>query len=86
VIGVEDELKGQVAMAFAIVKDAARIASAADRAALEREIMGVVDRQLGAVARPARVYFVPQCCRRRAPASCCGARFRPSARAAIRAT
>jgi propionyl-CoA synthetase len=57
---VEDKLKGQVAMAFAIVKDAARIATEADRAALEREIMGVVDRQLGAVARPARVYFVPQ--------------------------
>jgi propionyl-CoA synthetase len=60
VVGVEDKLKGQVAMAFAIVKDAARIATEADRAALEREIMGVVDRQLGAVARPARVYFVPQ--------------------------
>ena len=60
VVGVEDKLKGQVAMAFAIVKDAARIVTEADRAALEREIMGVVDRQLGAVARPARVYFVPQ--------------------------
>jgi propionyl-CoA synthetase len=60
VVGVEDKLKGQVAIAFAIVKDASRIASEEDRAALEREIMGVVDHQLGAVARPARVYFVPQ--------------------------
>jgi len=60
VVGVEDKLKGQVAMAFAILKDASRIASEEGRAALEREIMGVVDRQLGAVARPARVYFVPQ--------------------------
>jgi propionyl-CoA synthetase len=60
VVGVEDKLKGQVAMAFAILKDASRIATDEDRAALEREIMGVVDRQLGAVARPARVYFVPQ--------------------------
>jgi propionyl-CoA synthetase len=60
VVGVEDKLKGQVAMAFVIVKDAGAIATAEGRAALEREIMGVVDRQLGAVARPARVYFVPQ--------------------------
>ena len=60
VVGVEDKLKGQVAMAFAIVKDMAAIATDEGRAALEREIMGVVDRQLGAVARPARVYFVPQ--------------------------
>ena len=26
---------------------------------LEAEVMAVVDQQLGAVARPARVYFVP---------------------------
>ncbi|MBJ7312604.1 propionate--CoA ligase [Rugamonas sp. CCM 8940] len=60
VVGVEDKLKGQVAIAFAIVKHAEQIATAEGRQALEREIMGVVDRQLGAVARPARVYFVPQ--------------------------
>jgi propionyl-CoA synthetase len=60
VVGVEDKLKGQVAMAFAIVKDAAAIATGEGRKALEREIMAVVDRTLGAVARPARVYFVPQ--------------------------
>ena len=34
--------------------------SAEDRAALERAVMAVVDRQLGAVARPARVLFVTQ--------------------------
>ena len=60
VVGVEDKLKGQVAVAFVIVKDATRTADDAGRAALEREILGVVDHQLGAVARPSRVYFVPQ--------------------------
>ncbi len=60
VVGVEDKLKGQVAIAFAILKHAEQAATAEGRLALEREIMGVVDHQLGAVARPARVYFVPQ--------------------------
>ena len=54
VVGVEDKIKGQVAVAFAILKQAA----GADHAALEREIMALVDHQLGAVARPARVHFV----------------------------
>jgi propionyl-CoA synthetase len=60
VVGIEDKLKGQVAVAFAILKDASQAATAQDRLALERDIMGVVDRQLGAVARPARVHFVGQ--------------------------
>ncbi|ELX13351.1 propionate-CoA ligase PrpE [Janthinobacterium sp. HH01] len=60
VVGVEDKLKGQVAVAFVIVKDASRIVGDEACAAQEREILGVVDRQLGAVARPSRVYFVPQ--------------------------
>jgi propionyl-CoA synthetase len=60
VVGVEDKLKGQVAVAFVIVRHGEQIATEAGRAALEREILGVVDHQLGAVARPARVYFVPQ--------------------------
>jgi propionyl-CoA synthetase len=59
VVGVADQLKGQVAMAFAVLKDPAQIASEADALRLEGEIMKVVDEQLGAVARPARVRFVP---------------------------
>ncbi|CAG2150107.1 propionate--CoA ligase [Ralstonia mannitolilytica] len=58
VVGVADQLKGQVAMAFAIVRDASRVAEAADRLALEGELMRTVEAQLGAVARPARVFFV----------------------------
>jgi propionyl-CoA synthetase len=58
VVGVADALKGQVAMAFVVLKDASRVASPADALRLEGEIMKVVDGQLGAVARPSRVRFV----------------------------
>jgi propionyl-CoA synthetase len=52
VVGIEDKLKGQVAIGFAIAKDANNTAT------LEAEILKTVDSQLGAVARPARVYIV----------------------------
>ena len=60
VVGMEDKLKGQVAMAFVILKHPQGYDSVEAKAALEREVMAVVDRQLGAVARPARVLFVTQ--------------------------
>ena len=58
VVGVADTLKGQVALAFAVPKDSSGLATEADRLKLEGEIMKLVDRDLGAVARPARVRFV----------------------------
>ena len=58
VVGVADQLKGQVAMAFAVVKDASLLTDDAAALKLEGEIMKLVDRDLGAVARPARVRFV----------------------------
>lgn len=58
VVGVADQLKGQVAMAFAVLKDATAATDPATRLRLEGEVMKTVDRQLGAVARPARVFFV----------------------------
>jgi len=58
VVGVADQLKGQVAMAFAVLKDASRAATPQAALAQEGEIMKLVDEQLGAVARPARVRFV----------------------------
>jgi propionyl-CoA synthetase len=58
VVGVADALKGQVAMAFAVPRDADAVADAAGRMKLEGEIMKLVDEQLGAVARPSRVHFV----------------------------
>ena len=58
VVGVADQLKGQVAMAFAVVKDASALAMPGGALKLEGEIMSLVDKDLGAVARPARVRFV----------------------------
>ncbi|WP_425260115.1 propionate--CoA ligase [Rubrivivax sp. RP6-9] len=58
VVGVADALKGQVAMAFVVLKDASRAGTPAETLQLEGELMKVVDTQLGAVARPARVRFV----------------------------
>ena len=58
VVGVADQLKGQVAMAFAVIKDTSQASDEAGKLKLEGEIMKLVDEQLGAVARPARVRFV----------------------------
>ncbi|MGZ5181480.1 MAG: propionate--CoA ligase [Ramlibacter sp.] len=58
VVGVADPVKGQVAMAFVVPRDMAAVADPAAAMKLEGDIMQVVDRQLGAVARPARVRFV----------------------------
>jgi propionyl-CoA synthetase len=51
VVGVADELKGQMPLAFAVLKDAAKATSA-------QEVMETVDKQLGAIARPKAVHFV----------------------------
>ena len=51
VVGVADDLKGQMPLAFAVLKDAARKTSA-------EEVMQTVDKQLGAIARPKAVHFV----------------------------
>jgi propionyl-CoA synthetase len=58
VVGVADQLKGQVAMAFAVLKDASLADTPEKALKLEGEIMKVVDKDLGAVARPGRVRFV----------------------------
>ena len=58
VVGVADQLKGQVAIAFVILKDVSVTEQLADRLKAEGEIMAVVDQRLGPVGRPARVHFV----------------------------
>ena len=58
VIGVADQLKGQVPVAFAVLRDPSQIASGAGRLKLEGDVMKTVDQQLGAIGRPARVHFV----------------------------
>ena len=51
VVGVADQLKGQMPLAFAVLKDSSRPTS-------EQEIMETVDKQLGAIGRPKAVHFV----------------------------
>ena len=58
VVGVADQLKGQVPMAFAVLKDASSAATVEARQSLEKEVMAKVDSLLGAIARPARVHFI----------------------------
>ena len=58
VVGVADSLKGQIPVAFAVVKDPGTVATAEGAAEIRREVMATVDRELGAIARPGHVYFV----------------------------
>jgi len=58
VVGVNDSVKGQVPVAFVVVKDAAKVATSELAQIHEREVMATVDRELGAIGRPARIHFV----------------------------
>ena len=58
VVGVADQVKGQMPLAFAVLKDSGKAASPDTRADEEKAVMDTVDRLLGAIARPARVHFV----------------------------
>ncbi len=58
VVGVADQLKGQLPMAFAVAKDPAHTATPDARMKLEGEVMQTVNNQLGAIGRPGRVFFV----------------------------
>ena len=51
VVGVVDQLKGQLPLAFAVLKDPSRKTTS-------QEIMETVDKQLGAIGRPKAVHFV----------------------------
>ena len=56
VVGIADDVKGQIALAFVTAKKP--LESAEATAAFEKEILRQVDSTLGAVARPTRVYVV----------------------------
>ncbi|HLX81453.1 MAG TPA: propionate--CoA ligase [Burkholderiales bacterium] len=51
VVGVADQLKGQMPVAFAVLKDPSKKTTSQD-------VMETVDRQLGAIGRPKAVHFV----------------------------
>jgi propionyl-CoA synthetase len=58
VVGVNDAVKGEAALAFVVLRDAGAAGDPASAAKLEAALAATVDRHLGAIARPARVHFV----------------------------
>jgi propionyl-CoA synthetase len=58
VVGVTDPVKGQVAMAFVVLRGAQADGDPSERARLAAELTTTVDRHLGSIARPARVVMV----------------------------
>ncbi|HET7549546.1 MAG TPA: AMP-binding protein, partial [Usitatibacter sp.] len=58
VVGVNDSVKGQVPVAFAVLKDASKASSKEGAEAEEKGVMAAVDKALGPIARPAKVCFV----------------------------
>ena len=58
VVGVADSLKGQMPVAFAVLKDTSVCDSPEGEAREEKAIMATVDKEIGAIARPSRVHFV----------------------------
>ncbi|PHM30045.1 propionate--CoA ligase [Xenorhabdus innexi] len=60
VIGVKDDVRGQAAVSFVVLKEGREIQSADHFAELEKSLMNLVDKKIGSVGRPARIYFVTQ--------------------------
>ena len=58
VVGVADPVKGQIPVAFAVVKNPASVATPEAAAKMRKEVAETVDRELGAIARPGAVHFV----------------------------
>jgi propionyl-CoA synthetase len=58
VVGVADEVKGQIPLAFAVLKDPGAVASPESSERLEKEVMARVDDVLGPIGRPVAVLFV----------------------------
>lgn len=58
VVGVADNVKGQVAVAFAVLKNPADFNSSQATTKLADEIKQIIEQRNGAVARPARILFV----------------------------
>jgi len=58
VVGVADPLKGQIPVAFVVVRNPAALSTPAQETAMRKEVLDTVDRELGAIARPGAVHFV----------------------------
>jgi propionyl-CoA synthetase len=58
VVGVRDEDKGQAVFAYVVPKDGDKVESEDGRSELEQSIKDIVDKKVGAIARPASIHFV----------------------------
>jgi acetyl-CoA synthetase len=59
VVGVSDEMKGTAIAAFVILKERGKTAKAHSDTALQQELRNHVAKKIGAIARPDRLFFVP---------------------------
>jgi len=59
VVGVSDEMKGTAIAAFVILKEKGKTAKAHSDPDLQQELRNHVARKIGAIARPDRLFFVP---------------------------
>ncbi|WP_434353475.1 propionate--CoA ligase [Psychrobacter sp. HD31] len=57
VVGTHDDLKGELPVAYVVIRDHDMVEETESRFRLEQEIIGEVVKSLGALARPAAVYF-----------------------------
>lgn len=57
VVGIHDELKGELPVAFCVLRDPTIVDDTENRFRIEQQIVGTVSKSLGAIARPAAVYF-----------------------------
>ena len=59
VVGVSDELKGTAIAAFCILKEKGKKGPGPSEKELEQEVRNHVSKKIGAIARPDRIFFVP---------------------------
>lgn len=57
-VGVKDEDKGQVVLAYVVPKDAGKVESEDGRQEMEKSVKEIVADKVGAIARPASIFFV----------------------------
>ncbi|MGP4847974.1 AMP-binding protein, partial [Marinobacter sp. 1Y8] len=57
VVGIQDELKGELPIAFCVLKDQTQIETTENRFRIEQQVIGAVVKSLGGIARPAAIYF-----------------------------
>ena len=57
VVGIQDELKGELPIAFCVLKDQSQVETTENRFRIEQQVIGAVVKSLGGIARPAAIYF-----------------------------